>query len=86
MVEERGLTLNDAGRAARAAGRIDLPDVVFPPGRDATEFEAGGFLAGLIRDGYVALDPADEDLVRRYAELHERASSFTVGLFEAPEG
>ena len=47
MVREEGLELNDDGRAARAAGRIDLPDVVFEPGADAAEFEAGGFLAGL---------------------------------------
>jgi hypothetical protein len=84
LVGEDGLELNEAGRAARAAGRIDLPDVVFEPGQDATEFEAGGFLAGLIRDEWVVLDPEVEALARRYAELHERAATYTVGLFEAP--
>ncbi len=84
MVREEGLELNDDGRAARAAGRIDLPDVVFEPGADAAEFEAGGFLAGLIRDGWVVLPPEYEAEARRYAELQERAATYTVGLFEAP--
>jgi hypothetical protein len=84
LVREDGLELNAAGRAARAAGRIDVPDVVFEPGQDATEFEAGGFLAGLIRDEWVVLEPEVEALARRYAELHERAATYTVGLFEAP--
>lgn len=84
MVRAEGLRLNEAGRAARAAGRIELPDVVFPPGADAGELEAGGGLAGLIRDGWVDLLPEHEPSARRYAELHERASTYTVGLFEAP--
>lgn len=84
MVRAEGLRLNEAGRAARTAGRIELPDVVFPPGADAGELEAGGGLAGLIRDGWVDLLPEHEPSARRYAELHERASTYTVGLFEAP--
>ncbi len=79
-----GLRLNDAGRAARAAGRIDVPDVVISPGRVGTGPEAAGMLTMLIRDGYVELDPAMADTALRYAELSDRAQTYTVGLFERP--
>ena len=84
IVAERGLRLDEDGRAARAAGRFDLPDDVVAPGTDASAFEAGGGLAGLIRDGYVEIDPADRVVMERYAQLQQQASNYTVGLFEVP--
>ena len=84
LVSARGLRLDEDGRAARAAGRFDLPDEVIAPGADAAAFESGGGLAGLIRDGYVEIDPVDQALMERYAQLQQQATNYTVGLFEAP--
>jgi hypothetical protein len=84
VVSARGLRLDEDGRAARAAGRFDLPDEVIAPGADAAAFESGGGLAGLIRDGYVEIDPVHRELMERYAQLQQQATNYTVGLFEAP--
>jgi hypothetical protein len=84
VVSARGQRLDEDGRAARAAGRFDLPDEVIAPGADAAAFESGGGLAGLIRDGYVEIDPVHRELMERYAQLQQQATNYTVGLFEAP--
>ncbi len=84
LAAERGLELSGAGRDAVRAGRIDFDDVVVPVGGDAGPLEASGELAGLVNDGYLALDPEDADRFERYAELRRRQDRQTVGLFELP--
>ena len=79
-----GLQLNEAGRAAAAAGRIDFPPTVLAAGDDATELEQAGWISVLVRDGWIDLEPATAELFRRYAELDERQARFTAGLFELP--
>jgi hypothetical protein len=84
IAARNGLQLDDAGRRALRAGRIDVGDVVLPPGDDPAGLEASGVLAALVADGYVALDPSTEDTFRRYAELQQRKDRQTVGVFEVP--
>ena len=80
------MRLNEAGLDAVAAGRLDLPDEVLAPGADAAALATPGCCTALIDDGLDRPRPVDGRVdFRRYAELAERATRFTVGLFELPQ-
>jgi hypothetical protein len=79
---DSGIRLNQRGQDAVAAGRFDFPVGVLAPGADATALEAAGWVQVFITEGYVDLDPAVRERFEHYATLAERASRFTVGIFE----
>ncbi|MET0325588.1 MAG: hypothetical protein ABW219_10220 [Ilumatobacteraceae bacterium] len=81
---ETGVTLNQDGLDAVAGGRLDAAAEVLAPGADAVLLADSGLLPALIDEGWIDLDPASAAAFRRYAELAERGSRFTVGLFELP--
>lgn len=83
-LSREGLRLSADGRAARAAGRIDLPDPVLSPGSDAGGVEQAGLLWALFADGYLDVPPGADELIERYVALSRRQAAYTVGLFEAP--
>lgn len=81
---DTGVTLNEAGLDAVAGGRLDAAPTVLAPGSDAGPLADSGLLTALIDEDWIDLDPSTAESFRRYAELAERASRFTVGLFELP--
>lgn len=79
-----GIELNEAGRDAVQDGQIGFAPAVLAAGDDATSLEEAGWISLLVNNDWIELDPPTAELFRRYAELADRASTYTVGLFEVP--
>ncbi len=83
LARRDGLSLNESGVAAAAAGRISFERTVLAPGEDPAALADAGWISSLVADGYLELSPEQRGLPR-YSELDRRFSTETVGLYELP--
>jgi hypothetical protein len=84
LARRDGLSLNESGVAAAAAGRIPFERSVLAPGADPAALADAGWITSLVADGYLALSPEQRGSLPRYSELDRRFSTETVGLYELP--
>jgi hypothetical protein len=84
LARRDGLSLNESGVAAAAAGRIPFERSVLAPGADPATLADAGWITSLVADGYLALSPEQRGPLPRYSELDRRFSTETVGLYELP--
>jgi hypothetical protein len=82
LASREGLVLNEAGRAAAAAGRIPLAPTVLAPGADPSGIDF--WLPALVGNGYVELSGDQRIPFQRYTELARRFDRGTVGVFALP--
>jgi hypothetical protein len=83
LVEEGRIHLTPGGTEAASAGVL-MP-APGPDGyRDADQLVATGLLVGMLENAAVEPEPADAELVERWAELRRRLDRETVAVFAIP--
>jgi hypothetical protein len=82
-LEARGVVLSEDGARAASLGLLpSLAPGAPPPDPDA--LVATGQLATMVRRGYLDLDADTADVYRRWADLQQRWSAGTVGVWMGP--
>lgn len=81
-LDERGLTLTDAGRAALERGELELDPGAIAPGAGA--FAALAFYGHLVNNGTLAAPPDLADGVAELLALRRIRDRYTVAVYLAP--